>query len=129
MQPGGKQRRNRKSKKDRSKHPHGKLKCVRPDCFSCSQDNVFNLTGKPLSREQTLLLSKRLSFIPRTAEVSARELMIDLGKFIQKVKIKCGKLTVKAHRQMTGRKGTKHVPGTPQINQHQWYKQIGHPTG
>ena len=56
-------RRNRKSKKDRSNHPHDKLECVRPDSFSCAQENVFNLMG----RSTTLLLSKGLSFIPRAA--------------------------------------------------------------
>jgi len=77
--------------------------------------------GIPPSRQQTLLLSKGLSFIPRAV-------MIDLVKFMQNVKIKCGKLTVKAHRHITGSKGTKHVPGTAQLSQHQWHKQTDWPS-
>jgi len=112
-------RRNRKSKKDRSKTTiQNTQRCIIPDCFSCAKENVVNLTGKPLSRQQITLLSKGLSFIPRTPDSEARELSNDLGQFIKKTKIKCGKLLVKSKKenQMKNMKSNRHN-GTPSISQ------------
>ena len=124
-------RNNRKSKKDRSKHTHDAQRCVRPDCFSCAKENVVNLTGKPLTRQQTTLLSRGLSFIPRTPESDARELMTDLGTFIRNTKIKCGKLLVQSQREQSRK--SKHISGTPSLipsyeGDSHWRKQTDWPS-
>ena len=123
-------KRNRKSKKDRLKNPHNNTTCTIPDCYSCAKNNVFNLTGKPLSREQTLLLSKGLSFIPKTPESEPRELMIDLGKFIQKVKNKCGKILVKSRRKNSNSttRRMNRLNDTPQLTQDNQRKQTDWPS-
>ena len=109
-------KRNRKSKKDRCKHIHNSKKCIRPHCFSCAKENVVNLTGKSLSRQQITLLSKGLSYVPRTPESSARDIMIDLGTFIRNTKIKCGRLLTQSKRTHT--KKSKHIDGTPSLIPH-----------
>jgi len=102
-------RKNRKSKKG-IKHPHNTQRCVTPECFSCATENVVNLTGRALSRQQITLLSRGLSFIPKTPE---RELMTDLGTFIRNTKIQCGKLLVRSQREQSRK--DKHVKGTPRL--------------
>jgi len=54
--------------------------------------------------------------------------MIDLCEFIRKTKIKCGKLTVKAHRNTVGRNKNKHVEGTPQLTQYVHHRQTDWPS-
>ena len=54
-----------------------------------------------------------MSFIPRTPETGARELMTDLGKFNKNTKIKCGKLLVQSRREHV--KKPKHIEGTPRM--------------
>lgn len=63
------QRREKRPGSQRKTDPsiHTKQSCIRPNCFSYAKENMLNLTGKPLSRQITLL-SNSLSFIPRTEE-------------------------------------------------------------
>ena len=130
--PPGTRKKITKSKKDRAKlGAHNSQKCIRPHCFSCAKENVVNLTGKPLSRQQITLLSQGLSFIPRTPETSTRELMTDLGKFIENTKIECGKLLVQSKREHV--KKPKHIEGTPRMppsyeEGRHWHKQTEWPS-
>jgi len=61
----GKNKRNRKSKKDRIKQPHNSTTCTRPECYSCAKDNIFNLTGRPLGREQILTVVQGIVLHPK----------------------------------------------------------------
>jgi len=121
-------RNNRKSKKDRSKHTHNAQRFFRPDYFSCAKENIVNLTGKPLTRQQTTLLSRGLSFIFRTPESDARELMTDLGTFIRNTKIK---LLVRSQREQPRK--SKHISGTARLipsykGDSHWCKQTDWPS-
>ena len=82
---------NRKSLKDRKKKtnipiPHTPDECFNPNCYSCAQSNIVNLSDTPLSKTQIILLNKGLSFIPTANNAKPSEILKDFNLFTSKTK-------------------------------------------
>ena len=84
---------NRKSLKQRITHhkPHSSENCVNSNCFECAKDNVVNLSNIELTRNQIILLSKGLSFVPTTSDANPKEILKDFNQFTIRTKIKLRK--------------------------------------
>ena len=81
---------NRKSYSARRKikQNHTPDNCVNPNCYNCAANNIVNLSKFPLSKAQTIVLSKGLSFIPTTDNATPMEIMKDFNTFTNKAKQK-----------------------------------------
>ena len=60
--------------------------CTNQNCISCAKSFVANLSGRPLSDAQILLLSKGLSFIPTPFDSNHFELLKDFDCFCEKIR-------------------------------------------
>ena len=89
--PKGKNRKSKKNRPTKFEH-HDQQKCISPDCFTCATNNVVNLTGKPLSKDEIMVLNRGLSFVPTPLDPDPGEAMMDLGKFIHNVKMRHAKI-------------------------------------
>ena len=60
--------------------------CTNQNCISCAKSFVANLSGRPLSDAQILLLSKGLSFIPTPFDSNHFESLKDFDCFCEKIR-------------------------------------------
>ena len=60
--------------------------CYNHKCVTCAKLYVANLSGRPLSDPQILLLSKGLSFIPTPTDSTTFELLTDFNRFYEKIR-------------------------------------------
>ena len=77
---------NRKLRRDKQKltQKHTPDNCINPNGHSCVADNVINLSGIPLSRVQTTVLSKGLSFVHTADNAKPTEIVRDFNIFANK---------------------------------------------
>ena len=80
-------RHNRKSLRDRRKAgPHDCHKCTITDYLTYAEGNIANFSNLQLDRDQKLLLTRGLSFIPTATHSEPKEMMKDLGEYIKNIK-------------------------------------------
>ena len=87
-------RHNRKSHSARKKiaQTHTPDNCTDPNCYSCATENIINLSGIPLFRAQTMVLSKGLSFVPTAVNVEPKEIVRDFNIFTNKANRKLSQM-------------------------------------
>ena len=93
---------NRQSYRTRKKimmQNHTPDNCVNPNCYSCAVDNIVNLSNIQLSKAQTMVLSKGLSFVPTADNATPMEIIKDFNIF-----------TNKANRKLIRMKNPPRVP-------------------
>ena len=87
-------RRNRKSHSAWKKiaQTHTPDNCTDPNCYSSATENVINLSGIPLFKAQTMVLSKGLSFVPTAVNAKPMEILRDFNIFTNKANRKLSQM-------------------------------------